>query len=63
MSAIFELFRDDAGSYRFQLRVGAGKIIALSDAYNTRAGAEEAIDAVRRTAATAVIDDTTPARS
>ncbi len=59
MSAIFELFRDDAGCYRFHLRSASGELIALSDTYPTRAGAEVAIDAIRKTAATAFVDDKT----
>ena len=57
MSAIFELFRDDAGSYRFQLKSATGDVIALSDGYQTRSGAEEAIESIRQSAATAFIDD------
>ena len=57
MSAIFELFRDDAGSYRFQLKSAAGDVIALSDGYQTRSGAEEAIETIRQSAATAFVDD------
>ena len=54
MSGIFEVFVDDAGKYRFQLRSSAGEIIALSDAYASRSGVESAIDAVRHTALTAL---------
>ena len=59
MSGIFEVFVDDAGKYRFQLRSSAGEIIALSDAYASRSGVESAIDAVRHTALTAFVDDRT----
>ena len=57
MSAIFELFRDDAGYYRFHLKSASGEVIALSDTYPTRAGAEVAIESIRHTAATACVDD------
>jgi uncharacterized protein YegP (UPF0339 family) len=59
MSAIFELFRDDAGCYRFYLRSAVGEVVALSDAYPTRAGAEDAIESIRLNAATAFVDDKT----
>ena len=59
MSAIFELFRDGAGRYRFHLKSATGEIIALSDGYQTRAMAEDAIDSVRHSAATAFVDDKT----
>jgi uncharacterized protein YegP (UPF0339 family) len=57
MSAIFELFRDDAGCYRFHLKSASGEVIALSDTYPTRAGAEVAIESIRQSAATAFVDD------
>ena len=57
MSAIFELFRDDAGGYRFHLKSASGEVIALSDTYPTRAGAEVAIESIRHSAATAFVDD------
>jgi hypothetical protein len=61
MSAIFELFRDDAGCYRFHLKSAVGDVIARSDAYQTRAAAEDAIDSIRHSAATAFVNDTTQA--
>ena len=61
MSAIFELFRDDAGCYRFHLKSASGEVIALSDTYPTRAGAEVAIESIRKTASTAFVDDKTMA--
>jgi len=59
MSAIFELFRDDAGCFRFQLKSASGEIVALSDSYATRDGAELAIESIRHSAATAFVDDKT----
>jgi len=56
MSAIFELFRVEAGGYRSH-KTAAGEVIALSDAYLTRGGADDAIDAIRRNAPTAFVDD------
>ena len=61
MSAIFELFRDDAGSYRFQLKSATGDVIAFSDAYQTRHGADDAIESLRNSAATAFVVDNTAA--
>jgi uncharacterized protein YegP (UPF0339 family) len=59
MSAIFELFRDGAGRYRFHLKSAKGEVIALSDAYPTREKAEDAINSVRHSAASAFVDDKT----
>jgi uncharacterized protein YegP (UPF0339 family) len=61
MSAIFELFRDDAGCYRFRLKSASGEVVALSDTYATRDGAEVAIESIRQSAATAFVDDKTRA--
>jgi len=61
MSAIFELYRDDAGCYRFRLKSASGEVIALSDTYTTRAGAEVAIESIRHSAAIAFVDDQTRA--
>ena len=55
--AIFELFGDDSGCYRFRLKTAAGEVIALSDAYLTRVSADGEIEAIRRHAATAFVDD------
>ena len=60
MSAIFELFRDDAGCYRFHLKSATGEVIARGDTHSTRDGAEGAIESIRRSAATAFVDDKTP---
>ena len=59
MSGIFELFRDDAGCYRFDLKSATGEVVALSDAYPTRAGAEDAIESIRHGAQSAFVDDQT----
>ena len=59
MSAMFELFRDDAACYRFRLKSTTGEVIALSDPYLTRTAAEDAIDAIRHSAATAFVEDQT----
>ena len=45
------------GELPVSAQVGAGDVIALSDGYQTRSGAEEAIEAIRQSAATAFIDD------
>jgi uncharacterized protein len=56
---MFELYTDKAGKYRFRLKAGNGEIIAVSEAYETKAGANNGIDSVRRNAADASVDDQT----
>jgi uncharacterized protein YegP (UPF0339 family) len=59
MAGKFELYTDKAGKYRFRLKAGNGEIIAVSEAYETKAGANNGIDSVRRNAADASVDDQT----
>lgn len=52
----FEVYQDRAGSYRFRLKARNGEIIAVSDAYNARAGCLNGIESVRKNAAEAEIE-------
>ena len=49
----FELFKDVGGKFRFRLKAGNGEIIASSEAYETKAGAQNGIKSVRTNAPTA----------
>ena len=46
----FQLFQDRTGLFRFRLRSRNGKIIAVSDGYQTRSGCENGIQSVRENA-------------
>ena len=46
----FQLFLDKAGQFRFRLKARNGKIIAVSDGYQTKSGCENGIDSVRKNA-------------
>lgn len=59
MAGKFELYEDKTGQFRFRLKAGNGEIIAVSEAYKTKASAENGIDSVRRNAADATVDDQT----
>ncbi len=59
MASKFELYTDKAGKYRFRLKAGNGEIIAVSEAYESKAGAANGIESVRRNAADAALDDQT----
>ena len=37
MAGKFELYADKAGKYRFRLKAGNGEIIAVSEAYESKA--------------------------
>jgi hypothetical protein len=55
----FELYTDKAGKFRFRLKAGNGEIIAVSEAYGSKASASNGIESVRRNAADAAVDDQT----
>jgi uncharacterized protein YegP (UPF0339 family) len=40
----FELYADKAGKFRFRLKAGNGEIIAVSEAYETKASASNGIE-------------------
>jgi len=55
----FELFKDVGGKFRFRLKAGNGQIIASSEAYETKAAAQNGVKSVRTNAQTGRIDDQT----
>jgi uncharacterized protein YegP (UPF0339 family) len=59
MAGKFELYKDKGGKFRFRLKAGNGQIIAVSEAYETKASANNGIASVRKNAADAKLDDQT----
>jgi hypothetical protein len=59
MAAKFELTKDAAGKYRFNLKAANGEIIASSEAYETKNGALAGIESARTNAPVAELDDQT----
>jgi uncharacterized protein YegP (UPF0339 family) len=59
MAGRFELYEDAQGRYRFRLKAGNGEIIAVGEAYESRASALGGIDSVRRNAADPELVDET----
>lgn len=57
MAAKFEISQDKSGNFRFQLKAANGEIIAISQWYKTRAGAEKGIESVKTNAPGARIND------
>ena len=53
----FQLFQDKAGQYRFRLKARNGKIIAVSEGYETRSGCENGIRSIRENAPVAQIEE------
>jgi uncharacterized protein YegP (UPF0339 family) len=48
-----------AGKYRFRLKAGNGEIIAVSEAYDTKASAKNAIASLQKNAPDATVVDLT----
>lgn len=61
MAAKFEIFEDAKGEFRFRLKAGNGEIIATGEGYKTKSGVINGVDAVKRAAAEAEVDDKTGA--
>lgn len=60
MAGKFELYKDKAGKYRFRLKAANGQIIAVGEAYESKAAAKNGIESVKKNAAdAAVVDQTT----
>jgi uncharacterized protein len=59
MAAKFVIKKDKAGKFRFSLHAGNGEIIAVSEAYNSKASALGGIESVQKNAPVATVDDQT----
>jgi uncharacterized protein YegP (UPF0339 family) len=57
--AKFELYKDTAGKFRFRLRATNNEIIAVSEAYESKASALNGIKSVRENAPEAELADLT----
>ena len=50
MAGTFEVYEDKAGKYRFRLKAGNGQVVAVGEAYETKAAAIKGCEAVQRSA-------------
>lgn len=50
MAVVFELFEDERGAYRYNIRSGSGEIIATTGGYESPTKAREFIEADRQSA-------------
>ena len=57
MAGKFEVYEDQAGKFRFRLKAGNGEIVAVGEAYETKAAAKKGCEAVQRAADGAKIVD------
>jgi uncharacterized protein len=63
MAAKFEISKDHAGEFRFHLTAPNGEIIAASQGYGAKASAEKGIEAIKKHAPGAKVEDHTDANS
>ena len=59
MAGKFELYTDAAGKFRFRLKAGNGEIIAVGEAYESKASALNGIESVKKNASEASVVDQT----
>lgn len=57
MAGKFEVYPDKAGKWRFRLKAGNGEIIAVGEAYESKAACEHGIESVKKNAPTAGIKE------
>lgn len=51
MPGKFEILKSTAGNFRFNLKAGNGQIILSSESYETKAGAQNGVESVKKNAA------------
>ena len=59
MPAKFEVYKDASGQFRFRLRAANMEIIAVSEAYTSKAACMNGIESVKTNAPAAEIEDQT----
>lgn len=56
MAGKYELYSDRAGKFRFRLKAGNGQVIAVSEAYESKASAHAGIASVKANADSETVD-------
>ena len=59
MAGKFEVYKDKSGKFRFRLKAGNGEILAVGEAYESKAGAMHGIESIRSNAEAASLVDLT----
>jgi uncharacterized protein YegP (UPF0339 family) len=55
----FEIFKDKSAKFRFRLKASNGEIIAVGEAYESKAAAKNGVESVKKNAADATVVDLT----
>lgn len=61
MAGKFEVYEDRSGKFRFRLKAGNGEIVAVGEAYESKAAAIKGTQAVQRAASEEKVVDLTEA--
>ncbi|MEO7234861.1 MAG: YegP family protein [Lapillicoccus sp.] len=59
MAGKFELYKDKSGKFRFRLKASNGQVVAVGEAYESKASALKGIESVKKNAVGATTDDQT----
>lgn len=58
MAGKFEVYEDKAGKFRFRLKASNGQVVAVGEAYETKAAAKQGCESVQNAAAGASVVET-----
>ncbi|CCH76844.1 conserved hypothetical protein [Nostocoides japonicum T1-X7] len=58
MAGTFEVYKDKAGKYRFRLKASNGQVIAVGEAYESKASAMNGVASVQNNAPGAKVVET-----
>jgi uncharacterized protein YegP (UPF0339 family) len=57
MAGKFEVYKDRSGKFRFRLKASNGQVVAIGEAYETKAAAKKGCESVLRAATGAPIEE------
>ena len=57
MAGKFEVYEDKGGKHRFRLKASNGQVVAVGEAYETRAAAKKGCESVQRAAEGAPVNE------
>jgi uncharacterized protein YegP (UPF0339 family) len=60
MAGKFELYTDAGGKWRFRLKAGNGQVIAVGEAYESKAAAQNGIESIKKNAPDAPVVESDP---
>ncbi|KJL41629.1 MULTISPECIES: YegP family protein [Microbacterium] len=56
MAGKYELYKDSADGFRFRLKAANGEVVATSESYVSKSGAQSGIESVKSNASSPVVD-------